>query len=139
MKLRIILDDGARVPTRAHECDAGMDLYAREDKVVRARCSACFDTGVHIEIPAGYAGFIKSKSGLNVKHNLISDGVVDAEYQGSVCVKLYNLGETDYQIKAGDKISQLVIVPVNTPELELTDSFGAATNRGNGGFGSSGR
>ena len=75
--MRIVLDKGAVMPTRAHETDAGLDLYARERKFIRGRSSAVFDTGVHIELPAGTVGMIKSKSGLNVKHGLISEGVID--------------------------------------------------------------
>ena len=88
--MKIKLDEGAYKPTRAHEIDAGLDLYARETQIVPAKESAIFDTGVHIEIPVGYVGMIKSKSGLNVKHGLSSEGVVDAGYTGSIVVKLYN-------------------------------------------------
>jgi ATP-dependent exoDNAse (exonuclease V) alpha subunit len=78
-----------------------------------------FDTGVHVEIPAGYAGFIKSKSGLNVKKNLQAEGVIDAGYTGPIVVKVYNHGDEDVYICAGDKLTQLVILPVALPELEL--------------------
>ena len=84
------------------------------------------------------AGFIKSKSGLNVKHNLTSDGVIDVGYTGSICVKLYNHGDKPYQVERGDKISQLVVVKIETPELELVDEL-EETDRGNNGFGSTGR
>ena len=96
------------------------------------------DTGVHVEIPEGYTGFLKSKSGLNVKHNLIGEGVLDALYTGSVRVKLYNLGDTDYQILRGDKIIQMVILPCAYCEFTRVDKF-AETERGDGGFGSTGR
>ena len=142
MKVKIMLDDGAYMPTRAHKVDAGMDLYARESKVVPARGSAEFDTGVHIELPCSYlyrtAGFLKSKSGLNVKHGIVSEGVIDVGYTGSIKVKLYNHSYNDYRVNKGDKISQLVIIPVLTPELELVDEL-EETERGNGGFGSTGR
>jgi dUTP pyrophosphatase len=136
--MKVVLDNGAKMPTRAHETDAGLDLYSREDCIVEAKESATFDTGVHIAIPNGFAGFLKSKSGLNVKHGLISDGVIDAGYTGSIVVKLYNLSGYDYKIKAGDKITQLVILPVATAPLELADSLDD-TDRGANGFGSSGR
>lgn len=136
--MRIKLDDGAYMPTRAHQYDAGLDLYAREDKVVPARGSAIFDTGVHIELPPYTAGFLKSKSGLNVKHNLTSDGVVDVGYTGSICVKLYNHGDTDYCVKRGDKISQLVLVRITFPHLCIVDHLDD-TERGQNGFGSTGR
>lgn len=136
--MKIKLDPAAIMPTRAHDTDAGLDLYAMAYTSVPARGSAIFDTGVHIELPTNTAGFIKSKSGLNVKHNLTSDGVIDVGYTGSICVKLYNHGDKPYQVERGDKISQLVIVPIMTPELELVDEL-EETDRGNNGFGSTGR
>lgn len=152
MKMKVMLDPGAKMPTRAHETDAGLDLYAPKDVTVPGcetgfimdfGCadvlvgSATIDTGVHVEIPAGYVGMIKSKSGLNVKHNITSEGVIDAGYTGSICVKLYNFGKKNVEIKKGQKISQLVLLPIITPELELVDSL-EATERGTGGFGSTG-
>ena len=136
--MKIKLDEGAKMPTRAHAVDAGLDLYARETQIVPAKESAIFDTGVHMEIPVGYVGMLKSKSGLNVKHGLVGEGVVDAGYTGSIKVKLYNHGGYDYKVQAGDKISQIVILPIITPELELVDKLDE-TDRGNGGFGSTGK
>lgn len=136
--MKVKLDNGAYMPTRAHDSDAGLDIYAREMKVVPARGSAVFDTGVHIELPKGTVGMLKSKSGLNVKHGLTSEGVIDVGYTGSICVKLYNNSNIDYMVLNGDKISQLVIMPILTPTLELVEEF-EATERGNNGFGSSGR
>ncbi len=138
MKMKFMLDDGAYLPTRAHESDAGLDLYAREDTIVCAKESAKFDTGVHIELPPDTVGFIKSKSGLNVKHGITSEGVIDEGYTGSIVVKLYNHSGYDYVVKRGDKITQLVVLPVVKPSLELVDSL-EQTDRGNNGFGSSGR
>lgn len=135
----IKLDAGAIMPTRAHETDAGLDIYAREHQVIPARESAIFDTGVHIEIPSGFVGFLKSKSGLNVKHGITSDGVIDAGYTGSIVAKLYNNSGYDYIVNKGDKITQLVILPIaHDFALELVDSL-EETDRGNNGFGSSGR
>lgn len=136
--MKVMLDENAYKPTRAHETDAGLDIYARESQVVPARESAKFDTGVHVEIPKGYAGFLKSKSGLNVKHGITSGGVIDSGYTGSIVVKLYNHSGYDYTVNKGDKISQLVILPIITPELEFVSEL-EATERGNGGFGSTGK
>ena len=138
MKVSVVLDEGAKMPTKAHDIDAGFDLYSREDKTIINK--AKFDTGVHIEIPKGYVGFLKSKSGLNVKHNITSDGVIDAGYTGSIVVKLYNHnhGKEEYQVKKGDKISQLVILPIPEIELVQVDTL-EETERGDNGFGSSGR
>lgn len=137
--MKIILDDGAKMPTRAHADDAGLDLYSRENMVIYPHSSATFDTGVHVEIPRGYVGMIKSKSGLNVKYGLTSEGVLDCGYTGSIRVKLYNHSSEAYTVAAGDKISQLVIMPIIAPELELVKVFGTETERGDNGFGSTGR
>lgn len=136
--MKIKLDKGAFLPTRAHDADAGYDLRSPVCGVVRAHSSAVIDTGVHMEIPFRFAGFLKSKSGLNVKHDLVSEGVIDSCYTGSIRVKLYNHGSNDYVIEVGDKISQLVILSIVTPSLELVDSL-RETERGSNGFGSSGR
>lgn len=136
--MKVMLEKDAKLPTRAHESDAGYDLYSRERKPIRGHESAVFDTGVHVEIPRGYVGFLKSKSGLNVKHGLTGEGVIDAGYTGSIRVKLYNNSDEAYIVESGDKISQLVILPILTPELEEVESLDD-TDRGNGGFGSSGR
>lgn len=136
--MNIILDNGAFKPEFAHKTDAGADLRSPAEAVVPARGSVVIDTGVHVEIPEGYTIFLKSKSGLNVKHNLIGEGVVDALYTGSIKVKLYNLGDIDYQILRGDKIIQMVILPCAYCEFTQVDKF-AETERGDGGFGSTGR
>lgn len=136
--VKVMLDEGAKMPTKAHETDAGFDLYARETIEVKSYGSTVFDTGVHIELPPKSVGFLKSKSGLNVKYGITSEGVIDVGYTGSIKVKLYNNSPYDYKVYAGDKISQLVILPILTPTLEETDSF-EATERGDNGFGSSGR
>lgn len=153
-KINYYLDPGATTPTRAHEWDAGLDLYAKEDFVV-GPCSAVYspmgfnlqvivgsgthDTGVHIDIPKGYVGFLKSKSGLNVRAGLTSDGVIDSGYTGSIVVKLYNHTSQPYFFKKGDKITQLVILPVECQfQLQAVDTF-ETTERGDNGFGSSGK
>ena len=136
--MKIKLDKGAKMPTRAHSTDAGLDLYARENQIVPARGSAKFDTGVHIELPFGTVGMLKSKSGLNVKHGIVSEGVIDVGYTGSIVVKLYNHSDVDYQVKEGDKISQLVILHLWLENLDLVDTLDD-TDRGDNGFGSSGR
>lgn len=135
--MRVKLDPGAYMPERAHSLDAGMDLRAREDAVVPARGSAIFDTGVHVEIPDGMVGMLKSKSGLNVYRGLTSEGVIDAGYSGSIVAKLYNHSDTPYVVHQGDKITQLVIMPVALLSVELVDSL-EDTERGDNGFGSTG-
>lgn len=96
------------------------------------------DTGVHCEIPAGYFGDIRPKSGLLFKHNILTAGTVDCGYIGSVKVRLINLGNEAYQFRAGEKLAQMVIVPFVAPSIELVDKL-EETERGNGGFGSTGK
>lgn len=136
--MKIILDSGAKMPTKAHRADAGFDLYSRETVIVSAKESATFDTGVHMQIPEGFVGFLKSKSGLNVRHGITSEGVIDSGYTGSIVVKLYNHSGKDYKIEIGDKISQIVLLPIAMTDLELVKDF-ENSERGNNGFGSSGR
>jgi len=134
------LDEGAYMPTRAHDTDAGLDLYSRETKVITpGEDGKVFDTGVHIELPRGCFGKIESKSGLNVNHGIVScGGVIDEGYSGSIAVKLYNLGVEPYTVVKGDKIAQLVITLYAKPELELVDEISGG-ERGEAGFGSTGR
>lgn len=136
--MKIKLDLGAIPPTRAHDTDAGLDLYARYGAVVYAGNSEVFSTGVHVQIPHGCAGLLVSKSGLNVKHDITSTGLIDEGYDGEIMVKLYNHGHTDYIIRPGDKISQLVVIPVCYEEPEIVDEIERG-ERGDAGFGSSGR
>lgn len=138
--MRIMLDEGAKMPTKAHKHDAGYDLYARESLIIGAKESATIDTGVHIELPVGSVGFIKSRSGLMFKHEIIAgEGVIDCGFNGSIGVKLFNLGGRDYKVNAGDKICQLVLLHLeNVGGLELVENL-EETERGNDGFGSSGR
>ena len=141
--MKIMLDPGAKMPTRAHPFDGGLDLYAPECGCIYtiSPCggNAVIDTGVHVQIPEGYVGFIKAKSGLNVKHGLTCTGVIDSHYTGSIAVKLYNHHPClRYDVKPGDKIAQLVILPCLLPELELVDSL-EETDRGDNGFGSTGK
>lgn len=136
--MRVQLDDGAFSPTRAHDDDAGLDIRAREDATVPGHGSAVFDTGVHIELPKGTAGVLKSKSGLNVNHDITSSGVIDVGYTGSIKVKLYNHGDKPYQVRRGDKISQLVVVKIEQPMAVVVDKISGG-ERGKNGFGSTGR
>jgi dUTP pyrophosphatase len=136
--MKIMLDDGAKMPTRAHPWDAGLDLYSVEDGYIRCNQSCTFDTGTHIAIPEGCVGLVKSKSGLMCNHGIITDGTIDAHYTGPIKVCLFNHGGSKYEVKKGDKNAQLVIVPCVLPELELVDTL-EETDRGDNGFGSTGR
>lgn len=136
--MKIKLDRGAFVPVRAHGTDAGADLRSPIDTVIPARGSRVIDTGVHIQLPHGYVGMLKSKSGLNVKHGITSEGVIDEGYTGPIKVKLYNHGDEPYSIERYDKITQLVILPCAYVGFELADDL-EDSERGNGGFGSTGK
>ena len=136
--MKIMLDEGAVMPTRAHPYDAGLDLYAMEDGYIRCNSSQTFDTGVHVKIPQGCVGFVKSKSGLMVNHGITTDGTIDCGYTGSIRVCLFNHGGSKYEVKKGDKIAQLVILPCVLLPLEQVDKL-EKTDRGANGFGSTGR
>lgn len=135
--MKVTLDPGAIMPNRAHPSDAGLDLYSREDLLVPGHGSWEFDTGVHMEIPEGYVGDVKSKSGLMMKYDITTDGTVDCGYTGSIRVKLFNHSPHDFMVVKGQKIAQIVIKKIITPDLELVDTLDD-TERGDRGFGSSG-
>lgn len=136
--MKIVLDKGAIMPDRAHATDAGMDLFSPVDLILKPHSSAEIDTGVHAAIPDGCVGFLKSKSGLLFMHEISSEGVVDCGYTGSIRVKLLNHGDYHLTIRRGDKISQLVVLPCLFPRVEVVDKLDE-TERGDAGFGSTGR
>lgn len=138
MKLKVVLDPGAIMPTRAHSTDAGLDLYSTVRKVIRPGDYVRLDTGVHVAIPEGYVGMLTSKSGLMGNHGITCRGTIDSGYTGTIQPVLFNHSGKTYIVEQGQKITQLVIMPIITPELELVDSL-EETERGNGGFGSTGK
>lgn len=137
-RIKVQLDEGAFAPESAHTADAGYDLRTPTDFIVRAGESTIVDTGIHIAIPEGYVGFLKSKSGLNVLYGLTGEGVIDAGYTGSIAVKLYNYSNMDKFFKRGDKVIQIVLLPIIKPDIVIVREL-EKTERGNGGFGSTGR
>lgn len=138
LQIKYKLESGAYPPEKAHSADAGFDLRTPVDFTLPARGSAVIDTGVHVQIPHGYVGFLKSKSGLNIKFSLLSgEGVIDAEYTGTITVKCYNHTDDSMGFERGDKISQLVILPI--PDVEMVEGEMDDTERGENGFGSTGR
>lgn len=138
MDIKVVLDNGAYMPEKAHNVDAGFDIRTPIDVVVESKWHTFIDTGIHIEIPEGYVGMIKSKSGLNCKNNLVAEGVIDTGYTGTIGVKIYNHGKEDYTFRAGDKITQLVILPIPEVNLIQVDKL-EDTERGDNGFGSTGK
>lgn len=136
--MRVKLDPGAYAPTRAHDTDAGLDIRATIAQTIPPRGNAIFHTGVHVELPKGTAGVLISKSGLNVNGDITSTGLVDEGYSGEIIVKLYNHGNKCITIEPGQKISQLVIVPVQYEPVEIVEEIHGG-ERGNNGFGSTGK
>lgn len=136
-EIKIVLDDKAIKATRAHDTDAGLDLYTPHDAVIFPNDYCKIDTLCRFDIPAGYVGYVKSKSGL-MGQGILTDGTVDAGYTGTVSVVLFNHSGVRKYFKAGEKIAQLVIQPVETPKLKVVDKL-ADTERGEGGFGSTGK
>lgn len=100
--------------------------------------SRVIDTGVHIQLPHGYVGMPKSKSGLNVKYGITSEGVIDEGYTGQIKVKLYNHSDYPYAIERGDKITQLVIIPCEYMDFDVVEELDDS-ERGGEGFGSTGK
>ena len=137
-KIKIMLDPGAIMPTRAHSTDAGLDLYSPVRRIIRANDWESIETGVHVAIPEGYVGMITSKSGLMANEGITSRGTIDCGYIGSIKAVLFNHSGKTYIVEPGQKITQLVLMPIITPELELVDSL-EDTDRGNGGLGSTGK
>lgn len=136
--MKVKLDSGAKLPTRAFKTDAGLDLYAMNGGLVRAHQAATFHTGTYVQLPKGTAGILMPKSGMMVHHNLLTFGIVDEGYQGEVLVHIFNCGMDDYVVHAGDKVSQMLIVPVLYEPVEIVDEISGG-DRGTSGFGSSGR
>lgn len=136
MEVKVVLDKGAFMPEKAYNVDAGFDIRTPIDFEVFDDYTV--DTGVHIEIPEGYVGFLKSKSGLNVNRGILTEGVIDCGYTGSIRVKLYNNSYQPQDFKKGDKITQLVILPIPEVELKQVEKL-AETERGDDGFGSTGK
>ena len=143
MDLRVAkLKDEAKVPARAHEGDAGLDLYACEPAHLGPGERWGVGTGVAVEVPEGHAGLVLPRSGLARDHGIAlvnSPGLIDAGYRGEVRVLLLNTDPADtFRVEPGDRIAQLVIVPV-APAEPVEVAALAESARGEGGFGSSGR
>lgn len=135
MHVKVKLDEGAFMPERAHETDAGADLRTPSDFRLWPSSSKIVHTGVHVETPPGCVTLIKSKSGLNVNHGITTTGVIDEGYDGEIVVKMIHHGTQPVDFKRGDKITQLLIMPVFYPGFIEVDNISAG-ERGSDGFGS---
>jgi dUTP pyrophosphatase len=136
------LREGARLPTRAHEGDAGLDLYAADAATIAPGERASVGTGIAVEIPDGFAGLVLPRSGLAARHGIAlvnAPGLIDSGYRGEVRILLLNTDRSEsFTVAPGDRIAQLVLTPVAGAEAIEVRAL-AATARGEGGFGSSGR
>ena len=136
------LSAAARPPAQAHDGDAGYDLHAAEAVTLEPGARASVGTGIAVAIPAGQAGLVLPRSGLADRHGVSvvnSPGLIDSGYRGEVRVLLLNTDLSEpFAVEPGDRIAQLVIVAVETPELEEVAALDE-TVRGAGGFGSTGR
>ena len=128
----------AKVPVFAHPGDAGMDMYAVEDMVLKPGERASIPTGIAIELPDGYVSLVWDKSGVSHKFGVKTlGGVLDSGYRGEYLIGLVNLGQVNFDIKKGQKIAQLLIQKVEHPEIEVVEEL-SETSRGTGAFGSTG-
>jgi dUTP pyrophosphatase len=136
------LDPAATLPTRAHEGDAGLDLYAGEAAAIEPGGRASVGTGLALEVPPGHAALVLPRSGLAAKHGIAlvnAPGLIDAGYRGEVRVLLHNTDAAErFEVSAGDRIAQLLLVPFVAAEPVEVEEL-AVSERGEGGFGSSGR
>lgn len=134
-KLRIITGE----LTKAHPTDAGYDIKTIEYKNIPPGKAVSIKTGLRIKLPKGTTGFIKSRSGLMFNHDIISyEGVIDESYTGEVGIKLCNMGSREYSVYPGERVAQLVVLPIFTGEVIRVETV-EETDRSDSGFGSSGK
>jgi dUTP pyrophosphatase len=137
-----LLSADAQLPTKAHDSDAGYDLFASACVNIPAHGSALVTTAIKLDIPDGYYGRIASRSGLAVKHNLeVGAGVIDNGYHGEIMVLLRNHGNAVYTVVPGDKIAQIILEPYASVQVRQVSSVDSIreTSRKENGFGSSGK
>ena len=135
------LDEAAVLPSLGSQYAAGADLYAVKEETIAPGQTQLIHTGLAMEIPQGYGGFVFARSGLATKRGLAPAnkvGVIDADYRGEIMVALHNHGAQSQTVEKGERVAQLVIMPYLAAEYFETDEL-SDTDRGAGGFGSSGR
>ena len=142
IELPMTVDAGATAPSYAHESDAAADLYAMADQIVGARSRGnMIHTGIKIQLPEGWLAMILPRSSIGTKTPLRlsnSVGLIDSGYRGELCVLYDNISDTDYTIKAGDRIAQLLVMPSYRFQAKVVDILGGS-DRNEGGFGSTGK
>ena len=132
------LELAATLPTRAHADDAGLDLYSLEDAELAPGQGRVVHTGVAMAIPAGHVGLVCDRSSMAKRGLKTAGGVIDAGYRGEVGVMLWNISTVTHALKKGERIAQLLVIPIATPAPVDSDDLGE-TARGVGGFGSTGK
>ncbi|MEM4256878.1 MAG: dUTP diphosphatase [Candidatus Diapherotrites archaeon] len=133
------LSQEAKMPKQEHHDDSGFDIYSAEEVIIKPFERKLVSTGISLEIPKGYEGQIRPKSGLAIKHGISmvnTPGTIDAGYRGEIKVILINLGNEEYKVEKGKKIAQIVFAKVEQPKL--IESELKETKRGSKGFGSTG-
>lgn len=140
MKVKILkIDPEVKMPGYANPGDAGMDFYSAEEAVIKPGERKVVKTGIKMAIPGGYVGLVWDKSGLAAKKGVKTmAGVIDAGYRGEVGIVLHNLGNEDFSVEKNMKIAQMLIQPIHSPEIEEVKEL-SETERGEGGFGSTGK
>ena len=138
MVMRVMYEPDAFQLKREHKTDAGLDIRAMDDGLVRAKQSATFHTGVHIELPGEIMGDIRPKSGLMFNRDILTFGTVDEGYDGEIMIHMFNFSDEDFNVRRGDKIAQLVTTRVVYVDPEPTKKIKGG-ERGSAGFGSTGR
>jgi dUTP pyrophosphatase len=137
VKLKSKIEEGGFEPVRGHATDAGLDLRSPVDVWVHPGEHVMIDTKTAVMIPDGFVGLLTSQSSL-MAHGLTSRGTIDAGYNASIKAVLYNHGKEGYLVHAGDKVTQLIILPIVIPDVEYVDDLGNS-ERGGGSFGSTGK
>ena len=140
MQLPVAIVRDVPPPKRAHPTDAGLDLYAAEQKMIHPHSHEKIRLGVKTAIPAGYVGLLIARSSLGTRDlGLANDvGIIDPDYRGELCALIQNRGRVSQIINLHERICQLVLVPIITPQLKLVERLDT-TQRGTGGFGSTGQ
>lgn len=135
--MKIVLEPYGKMPTKAHSQDAGYDIYAPKDIHIHPYERIRILTGVHMQIPEGYHGRIANRSSMYLS-GLETDGTVDCGYTGEIVLTMFNTDTVTKTIFAGNRIAQIIVIPQLSEPLELVDALDE-TERGDGGFGSSGK
>ena len=132
------MNPAAILPTRAHPDDAGLDLYNLEDFQLEPGQGKAVKTGIALAVPGGHVGLVADRSSLGKRGLKTAGGVIDAGYRGEIHIVLWNISSEIFELKRGERLAQLLLIPISTPAVEEVTSLDE-TARGAKGFGSSGK